>query len=71
MSIQVTSLSKNYANQKAVSNISFSARKGQIVGFLGPNGAGKSTTMKMLTGFLKPSEGEIKINDIDVIAIQY
>lgn len=68
MSIQVTSLSKNYANQKAVNNISFSARKGQVVGFLGPNGAGKSTTMKMLTGFLKPSEGEIIINDIDVIA---
>lgn len=67
MSIQVTSLSKNYGNQKAVNNISFSARKGQIVGFLGPNGAGKSTTMKMLTGFLKPTEGEIKINDIDVI----
>ncbi|MCH3884237.1 gliding motility-associated ABC transporter ATP-binding subunit GldA [Tenacibaculum aquimarinum] len=67
MSIQVTSLSKNYGNQKAVNNISFSAKKGQIVGFLGPNGAGKSTTMKMLTGFLKPIEGEIKINDIDVI----
>ncbi|MCH3880885.1 MULTISPECIES: gliding motility-associated ABC transporter ATP-binding subunit GldA [Tenacibaculum] len=67
MSIQVTSLSKNYGNQKAVNNISFSVKKGQIVGFLGPNGAGKSTTMKMLTGFLKPTEGEIKINDIDVI----
>ncbi|APG65310.1 gliding motility-associated ABC transporter ATP-binding subunit GldA [Tenacibaculum todarodis] len=68
MSIQVTSLSKNYGEQKAVNDISFSARKGQIIGFLGPNGAGKSTTMKMLTGFLKPTEGEIKINDIDVIA---
>ena len=67
MSIIITSLSKTYGNQKAVNAISFSAKKGQIVGFLGPNGAGKSTTMKMLTGFLKPSGGTVLVNEIDVI----
>lgn len=67
MSIQLTEISKIYGEQKAVNNISFSAHKGEIVGFLGPNGAGKSTTMKILTGFLKPSDGVVLVNDIDVI----
>ena len=67
MSIQLTSISKTYGTQKAVNNISLSATKGEIVGFLGPNGAGKSTTMKILTGFIKPSEGTVLINNIDVI----
>ncbi len=66
MSIQLTSVTKTYGNQKAVDTISFSANKGEIVGFLGPNGAGKSTTMKMLTGFIKPNEGTILINNLDV-----
>ncbi len=66
MSIQLTSITKTYRTQKAVHNISFSAQKGEIVGFLGPNGAGKSTTMKILTGFIQPDEGTVFVNDIDV-----
>ena len=67
MSIELTSISKTYGKQKAVNEISFKAKKGEIVGFLGPNGAGKSTTMKILTGFIKPSDGAVLVNDIDVI----
>ncbi|CAM1334074.1 gliding motility-associated ABC transporter ATP-binding subunit GldA [Tenacibaculum aestuariivivum] len=67
MSIQLISISKVYGTQKAVNNISFEAKKGEIVGFLGPNGAGKSTTMKILTGFIKPSEGVVLISGIDVV----
>ncbi|WP_299623309.1 gliding motility-associated ABC transporter ATP-binding subunit GldA [uncultured Tenacibaculum sp.] len=67
MSIQLSSITKTYGTQKAVNNISFSAKKGEIVGFLGPNGAGKSTTMKVLTGFLQPDEGTVLVDDIDVI----
>ncbi len=68
MSIQLTSVTKTYGKQKAVNNISFSAKKGEIVGFLGPNGAGKSTTMKILTGYIQPTEGSVTVNDIDVIS---
>ncbi|MBS9773842.1 MAG: gliding motility-associated ABC transporter ATP-binding subunit GldA [Tenacibaculum sp.] len=67
MSIQINSISKFYGKQKALDNISFSAKKGEIVGFLGANGAGKSTTMKILTGFIKASEGTVLVNDIDVV----
>ena len=67
MSIQVTSVSKNYGTQKALNNISFTAKKGEIIGFLGPNGAGKSTMMKILTGFIKSFEGEVFIDDMNVI----
>lgn len=67
MSIQLTSTSKFYGKQKAVNCISFTAKKGEIVGFLGSNGAGKSTTMKILTGFIKPSEGTVMVNGIDVV----
>ena len=67
MSIQIDSLSKIYGSQTAVNNISFKANKGEIVGFLGPNGAGKSTTMKILTGFLKPTDGVVLVNGINVI----
>jgi len=66
MSIQVNNLLKQYGEQKAVNNISFSLNKGEVVGFLGPNGAGKSTTMKMITGYLQPDAGTIKVCDIDV-----
>jgi ABC-2 type transport system ATP-binding protein len=66
MSVVVESVSKFFGAQKAVNNISFSASKGQILGFLGPNGAGKSTTMKMITGYLPVSEGNIKVCDLDV-----
>lgn len=66
MSIQLKEVSKIYDNQKAVDAISFSAKKGEIIGFLGPNGAGKSTTMKMLTGFVKPTSGKLFVNGIDI-----
>lgn len=58
MSISVNGLSKQYGSQLAVNQISFDIKPGEIVGFLGPNGAGKSTTMKILTGYLKPSAGQ-------------
>lgn len=66
MSIQVQNLLKQYGEQKAVNNVSFSLNKGEIVGFLGPNGAGKSTTMKMITGYLQPDAGEIKVCGVNV-----
>ena len=66
MAIQVRQLVKQYGEQKAVNDISFSVDKGEIVGFLGPNGAGKSTTMKMITGYLEPDAGEITVSGIDV-----
>lgn len=66
MSIEVKNLLKQYGEQKAVNNVSFSLHKGEIVGFLGPNGAGKSTTMKMITGYLQPDAGEVKVCDVAV-----
>jgi ABC-2 type transport system ATP-binding protein len=66
MSITVTNLTKIYGTQKAVNNISFTINKGEIVGFLGPNGAGKSTTMKMITGYLEPTNGSAKVCAITV-----
>lgn len=65
MRIQVERLSKTYGQQKAVDGISFKAVPGKILGFLGPNGAGKSTTMKMLTGYLKPTSGKARLGDFD------
>ncbi|PUZ21181.1 protein involved in gliding motility GldA [Chitinophaga costaii] len=67
MSIEVAQLSKIYGEQKAVDNISFSLKKGEIVGFLGPNGAGKSTTMKMITGYLPPSSGHAAVCGFDAV----
>lgn len=66
MSIKVTALTKLYDTQKAVDNISFEIKKGEIAGFLGPNGAGKSTTMKMITGFLPATSGSISVCGFDV-----
>ncbi len=66
MSIKVNFVSKVYGTQTALENISFSAEKGQIIGFLGPNGAGKSTMMKILTGFIKQTKGEVFIDGIDL-----
>lgn len=68
MSISVSDLTKIYGTQTAVNNISFNLSKGEIVGFLGPNGAGKSTTMKMITGYLPPTSGSVKVCGLDVIA---
>lgn len=66
MSIEVKNLSKYYSEQAAVNDITFSVGKGEIIGFLGPNGAGKSTTMKMITGFIPASQGEISVCGIPV-----
>ncbi|MDA3910261.1 MAG: gliding motility-associated ABC transporter ATP-binding subunit GldA [Bacteroidales bacterium] len=66
MSIQVKSLTKTYGEQKAVNDISFSIETGEIVGFIGPNGAGKSTTMKIITGFIPPTEGVVEVEGYDV-----
>lgn len=65
MSIRVQSLTKIYGTQKAVDHISFEIGKGEIVGFLGPNGAGKSTTMKMITGYLPPTDGQTLVCGFD------
>jgi ABC-2 type transport system ATP-binding protein len=65
--IEVKDLTKRYNQRTAVNGISFSVRKGEILGFLGPNGAGKSTTMKILSGFVPPSSGTAKINGFDVV----
>jgi ABC-2 type transport system ATP-binding protein len=66
MSIEVTNISKSYGAQKALDNISFSIKKGEIVGFLGPNGAGKSTLMKILTTYINADEGTAIVNGNDV-----
>jgi ABC-2 type transport system ATP-binding protein len=65
--ITVDGLSKRYARNVAVDNISFEVQKGQIVGFLGPNGAGKTTTMRVLTCFLPPSSGTANVAGFDVL----
>lgn len=64
--IQVTDLTKRYAGRTAVSQISFSVGRGEIVGLLGPNGAGKSTTMRILAGFLPATSGTVRIAGFDV-----
>ena len=66
MSIEVTAISKSYGTQKALDNISFSVKKGEIVGFLGPNGAGKSTLMKILTTYISADQGTALVNGFDV-----
>jgi ABC-2 type transport system ATP-binding protein len=66
MSIEVNNISKSYGAQKALDNISFSIKKGEIVGFLGPNGAGKSTLMKILTTYINADEGTAIVNGNDV-----
>lgn len=64
--IEVRNLVKNYGPKCAVNGVSFQVRRGDILGFLGPNGAGKSTTMKMITGFLRPSAGTALVDGHDV-----
>lgn len=66
MSIQVENITKTYGEQKALNKVSFTIKKGEIVGFLGPNGAGKSTMMKILTTFLPASEGVAIVNGFEV-----
>jgi len=64
--IEVTNLTKIYPNQKGVRGISFSVAKGEIMGLLGPNGAGKTTTMRLITGYLCPNSGSIKVGEYDI-----
>jgi len=66
MSIQVEKLTKIYGTQRALDEISFEAKQGEILGFLGPNGAGKSTTMKILTGYIPQTSGIAKVCGFDV-----
>ncbi|MFA7686328.1 MAG: ATP-binding cassette domain-containing protein [Moheibacter sp.] len=66
MGIIIDKLSKNYGKQKALDQISFSIKSGEVVGLLGPNGAGKSTLMKSITGAIIPDEGQIQVNDFSV-----
>ncbi|MBT7213941.1 MAG: ATP-binding cassette domain-containing protein, partial [Verrucomicrobia bacterium] len=65
--IEVSGLTKRFGPKAAVDDLSFSVKKGEVLGFLGPNGAGKSTTMRMVTGFLPVTAGEISICDISMI----
>ena len=64
--IQVEHLTKRYGSRKAVRDISFEVKQGEILGFLGPNGAGKSTTMNILTGYLSSTSGKVTINGLDI-----
>jgi ABC-2 type transport system ATP-binding protein len=66
MSISVKGVTKVFGKQKALDNVSFSVPTSSVVGFLGPNGAGKSTMMKIITGYLKPNEGEVEVNGISI-----
>ena len=66
--IEVNSLTKRFGHKVAVDNLSFSVKKGEVLGFLGPNGAGKSTTMRMVTGFLPVTAGSIEIGGVSMIA---
>ncbi len=67
MSIEVKNLTKIFDPQIAVNDLSFTAEKGEILGFLGPNGAGKSTTMKIIAGYIPPTKGEVKVCGHDVV----
>jgi ABC-2 type transport system ATP-binding protein len=65
MSIAVRNLTKLYGDQKAVDNISFDVKTGEILGFLGPNGAGKTTTMKIITCYMPPTSGKVDVDGLD------
>ena len=65
MSLEIKKINKKYGDQDALVDVSFSLKKGDIVGFLGPNGAGKTTLMKIITSILKPDSGDITINGYD------
>lgn len=67
MSIQIENVTRYYGDQKALDDVSFTIKKGEIVGFLGPNGAGKSTLMKIITGYIPPSEGRVIVDGYNVL----
>jgi ABC-2 type transport system ATP-binding protein len=64
--IEIQNLQKSFGEFRAVDGVSFSVKPGEVLGFLGPNGAGKSTTMRMITGFLTPTGGAVRIAGVDV-----
>ena len=65
--IKVENLAKYFGTKRAVDGISFSVARGEVLGFLGPNGAGKSTTMRMITGFIPPTEGTVTVGGFDMV----
>lgn len=65
--IKVENLSKNYGDVQAVKSINFELNDGEVVGFLGANGAGKSTTLKVITGYLSPTKGNVYVNDLNIL----
>ena len=65
--VTVQNLKKSFGAKQAVNGVSFTVKVGEVLGFLGPNGAGKSTTMRMLTGFIPPSEGEVSIGEFNML----
>ena len=67
MSITIERINKFYGKQQALSDVSFSLRKGEIVGFLGPNGAGKSTLMKIITCYLQQNSGKVQVCNLDTL----
>src|SRR5208337_1711218 len=64
--VRVSNLSKNYGNFQAISDLSFEIGGGDVVAFLGPNGAGKTTTLRIITGFMAPTSGDVHIDGMDV-----
>ncbi|MCB0852349.1 MAG: gliding motility-associated ABC transporter ATP-binding subunit GldA [Bacteroidetes bacterium] len=66
MSVNIQNLTKVYGEQKAIDNLSFEVKPGEILGFLGPNGAGKTTTMKIMTCFLQPTEGTVTLGEYNI-----
>ena len=66
--IKIQDLTKYYGKRLAVHNITFNVEKGETVGFLGPNGAGKTTTMRVITGYLMPTKGDVWIGDYNMAA---
>jgi ABC-2 type transport system ATP-binding protein len=65
--IRVSGLTKDYGSRRAIDNLSFNIEKGEIVGFLGPNGAGKTTTMRIMSGYIPPTDGEVNIGGFDIV----
>jgi ABC-2 type transport system ATP-binding protein len=65
--IEVVNLTKQFGSKRAVDDLSFTVKRGEVLGFLGPNGAGKSTTMRMITGFIPPTSGDAKVCGISVV----
>ncbi|MEO0415778.1 MAG: ATP-binding cassette domain-containing protein [Verrucomicrobiota bacterium] len=66
--IEVDNLRKHFGSKVAVDGVSFEVKKGEVLGFLGPNGAGKSTTMRMVTGYLPPTGGTVRVGGADIVS---